>query len=202
MTEPGLRERKKAAQRQRIVDVTVELFRERGYEKTTVEEVVRRVEISQPTFYKYFRSKDDVLAHVGQSMLESWAAGVQEEHATSDASAVETLRHLYERWAEMMIEDEALWRCIAQAGALNPIRLPEQKRAGEETTRGLARVIARGQARGELRSEEGAEDLADILASIQLGACFSWAADELRGRTLEDVLQSNLDFFLRATRAA
>ena len=60
----GLRERKKARTHQGIVEAAVEVFRERGYEKTTVEEIVRRVEISQPTFYKYFTSKDAVLREV------------------------------------------------------------------------------------------------------------------------------------------
>ena len=65
----GLRERKKARTHQGIVDAAVEVFRERGYEKTTVEEIVRRVEISQPTFYKYFGSKDAVLREVAGGML-------------------------------------------------------------------------------------------------------------------------------------
>ena len=203
MVKPGLRERKKAAQRQRIVDATIELFRERGLregDRRRGRAVASR--ISPPTFYKYFRSKDDVLGHVGQSMLESWGGpDVQEEHASSDASAEETLRHLYDRWAEAIIEDAALWQCMAQAGALNPMRLPAQRPAGAAGTRGLARIIARGQARGELRADDDADDLAELLSSIQLGACFAWAADELRGRRFKDVLQTNLDFFLRAARA-
>ena len=69
----GLRERKKARTHQGIVDTAVEVFRERGYEKTTVEEIVRRVEISQPTFYKYFGSKDAVLREVAGGMLREWA---------------------------------------------------------------------------------------------------------------------------------
>ena len=44
----------------------VDIVREQGYEKTTVEEIVRRVEISQPTFYHYFASKDAVLRVVGE----------------------------------------------------------------------------------------------------------------------------------------
>ena len=76
----GLRERKKARTHQGILDTAVELFRERGYEKTTVEEIVRRVEISQPTFYNYFGSKDAVLREVAGGMLRQWA---QEAEAAS-----------------------------------------------------------------------------------------------------------------------
>src|SRR5712691_7175954 len=57
----GLRERKKARLRQQIVETAVKLFRKRGYEKTRVNDIVRILEISQPTFFRYFPSKDAVL---------------------------------------------------------------------------------------------------------------------------------------------
>ena len=72
----GLRARKKARLHQGIVDTAVDLFRERGYEKTTIEEIVRRVEISQPTFYKYFGSKDAVLREFAGGLLRDWAQQV------------------------------------------------------------------------------------------------------------------------------
>ena len=62
---PGLRERKKARLRQQIIDTSIRLFRKQGYEKTRVEDIVRVLEISQPTFFRYFPSKDAVLREVG-----------------------------------------------------------------------------------------------------------------------------------------
>src|SRR2546429_506120 len=54
----GLRERKKARLRQQIIDTSIRLFRKHGYENTRVEDIVQILEISQPTFFRYFPSKD------------------------------------------------------------------------------------------------------------------------------------------------
>ena len=64
--ELGLRERKKARLRQQIIDTSIRLFRKRGYENTRVEDIVQILEISQPTFFRYFPSKDAVLREVGR----------------------------------------------------------------------------------------------------------------------------------------
>jgi AcrR family transcriptional regulator len=59
--EVGLRERKKARLRQLIIDTSIKLFRKHGYEHTRIDDIVHVLEISQPTFFRYFPSKDAVL---------------------------------------------------------------------------------------------------------------------------------------------
>src|SRR5580692_12512257 len=67
---PGLRERKKARLRQQIIETAIRLFRKQGYEKTRVDDIVKVLEISQPTFFRYFPSKDAVLRDVGKLGFE------------------------------------------------------------------------------------------------------------------------------------
>ncbi|MGC1637284.1 MAG: helix-turn-helix domain-containing protein, partial [Candidatus Acidiferrales bacterium] len=62
----GLRERKKERLRQQIVETSLHLFRQRGYENTRIDDIVQSLEISQPTFFRYFPSKDAVLREVGR----------------------------------------------------------------------------------------------------------------------------------------
>jgi AcrR family transcriptional regulator len=62
----GLRERKKARLRQQIIDTSIKLFRKRGFENTRIDDIVQVLEISQPTFFRYFSSKDAVLREVGE----------------------------------------------------------------------------------------------------------------------------------------
>jgi len=40
-----------------IIDTAVRLFRKRGYAKTRIDDIVQSLEISQPTFFRYFPSK-------------------------------------------------------------------------------------------------------------------------------------------------
>src|SRR5215475_12789942 len=65
-TPVGLRERKKARLRQQIIDTSIKLFRKYGYESTRIDDIVQMLEISQPTFFRYFPSKDAVLRQVGR----------------------------------------------------------------------------------------------------------------------------------------
>ncbi|MGC0419282.1 TetR family transcriptional regulator [Embleya sp. AB8] len=57
----GLRERKKIKTRQAIRREAYRLFREHGYEATTVDQIAEAAEISPSTFFRYFPSKEDVV---------------------------------------------------------------------------------------------------------------------------------------------
>lgn len=59
MSAPTLREVTRQAARERISAVAIELFAERGYDATTVEEIAAAAGISERTFFRYFATKDE-----------------------------------------------------------------------------------------------------------------------------------------------
>ncbi|MFC9230069.1 TetR/AcrR family transcriptional regulator [Streptomyces decoyicus] len=60
MTE-GLRERKKRQTRQRISEVALGLFVERGFDHVTIAEVAAAAEVSVNTLYNYYEAKEDLV---------------------------------------------------------------------------------------------------------------------------------------------
>src|SRR6201996_6606134 len=57
----GLRERKKARTRAALREHALRLFREQGYQATTVEQIAAAAEGSPSTLFRYFPTKEDLI---------------------------------------------------------------------------------------------------------------------------------------------
>lgn len=61
----GRRERKKAETRVRIQQAALDLFEEHGFGATSIEQISDLADVSTTTFFRYFRTKDETVAHNG-----------------------------------------------------------------------------------------------------------------------------------------
>jgi len=145
----GLRERKKARLRQEIIDTAVRLFRKRGYEKTRIDDIVQSLEISQPTFFRYFPSKDAVLGEVGRRGFACITDHLRNE-LSSEAMTAEHLRRLYQELARHAEGDRPLWQAVVLSGAMDPVRSPDMREHKECALSLLREILAQGQKRGEV----------------------------------------------------
>jgi len=65
LARPGLRERKKARTRATIRACALRLFREQGYDATTIEQIIDAADVSETAFFRYFPAKEDVVLDDG-----------------------------------------------------------------------------------------------------------------------------------------
>ena len=76
----GWRQQKKTATRDRIRASALRLFREQGYDATTVEQIAGAAGVSHMTFFRYFPTKEDVV--LSDSYDPMIAAAVAQTPAT------------------------------------------------------------------------------------------------------------------------
>lgn len=59
----GLRARKKARTRDVIADAAISLFLTHGFDQVSVSEIAATAEVSKPTLFRYFATKEDLILH-------------------------------------------------------------------------------------------------------------------------------------------
>ncbi|WP_326553866.1 TetR/AcrR family transcriptional regulator [Micromonospora sp. NBC_01813] len=70
--------------RRSLIASALELFEQRGFDRTSVQEIADQARLTKGAFYHHFESKDDLLRHIQEEYLEAQLAAIQQIEASSD----------------------------------------------------------------------------------------------------------------------
>jgi AcrR family transcriptional regulator len=197
--EAGLRQRKKARLRQQIIGTSIKLFRRHGYDDTRIDDIVQVLEISQPTFFRYFPSKDAVLREVGERGYACIRERLRLE-LSNQAGTEERLRRLYLTMAREVEGDKKLWQAVVLSGAMDPVRSAELRGHEEAAVSLLREILTQGQKRGEVTRAFPVVHLAEFMEGLYNTVVRQWAVDLTGPHKLTDRVRSAVEFFLRGIR--
>ncbi|MGA8118171.1 MAG: helix-turn-helix domain-containing protein [Actinocatenispora sp.] len=114
--------------RQRIQQVALELFVERGYEKTALREIAERLGVTKAALYYHFKTKEDIVFSIfedGAAALDRLIAWAQEQPRTQ-----ETRLEIVRRFAAMMGRQRTVMRFLQEnQPALRELQVGELMRA-------------------------------------------------------------------------
>ncbi|WP_157631857.1 TetR family transcriptional regulator [Catelliglobosispora koreensis] len=86
VTFGNLAQRKRQLVRDELAEAALKLLAFRGFEETTIDEITAAAGVSRRTFFRYYKSKEDViiefLGHVGEEMQAALAARPASETPT------------------------------------------------------------------------------------------------------------------------
>jgi AcrR family transcriptional regulator len=91
-------ERRKDARPGEILEAALELFVEKGFATTRLEDVAQRAGVSKGTVYLYFDSKEELFKAVIRSGIVRAIEEAEQQVAAYQGSAADLLRQLYTAW--------------------------------------------------------------------------------------------------------
>ena len=165
------RERKKEETRRRIFETAIALFREKGFEQTTVDEITEKADVGRGTFFNYFPRKESVLAYLSEervALAEENAAVLLEDRAT----AHDKLLDIYSFAASAYLKDRELSRYVFNEWMQRAFQ-PTQE-AGQRWHKLVVAVIEQGQTAGALRADVQPVVMESLLSSVYISTLYYW----------------------------
>ncbi|HEY9052668.1 MAG TPA: TetR/AcrR family transcriptional regulator [Gammaproteobacteria bacterium] len=98
--------RRKEARPEEILYAALELFAEKGYAATRMNDVAKQAGISKGTLYLYFNNKEAIFHSVVQEMITPKLKQVEELVKLHEGTAEELLRQLIMHWWENIAESQ------------------------------------------------------------------------------------------------
>ena len=180
MQQPGRRELNKQRCRANILKSARKLFRARGYEDTTIEEIADAASVSRATLYNYFPCKENLLTGIADAALDEVRLLIRRERKKG-APAQEILRQVLTALAVDAVRYLPLSRRILYLNAFPESSLYPTRR---ELLDILGDLAEQARQEGSLRAELTAAELAEAFLGLYLLSQFGWP--ELPGMSEAD----------------
>jgi AcrR family transcriptional regulator len=166
----------------RLANAAMELYGERGFDNTTVEEIAARAGLTERTFFRYFTDKREVLFG-GAGLLQEFLVS-QVLHAPESLAPIEVMATAYMAAGHEIFDERRDFARARQAIIMASTELQERE-AIKLTTLTAALAVA-------LR-QRGVADPAAALAAEAGGAAFKLGFE----RWVTETKQKSLSAFIR-----
>ncbi len=205
----NLRAEKKARQKESILDTCQQLFRQRGFDETTVSHITAECGISRQTFFNYFSGKDAVLTELGLRWLQQQSTVPRlEGDSPKQGSFLAGTRAAIRAQLQAIEKDVEFMRLVfTRSGLLFPQANNENSKDQRKTDyshalfAGIAQVMAAAQAAGEVRDDIEPLQIAELYVSQMLMTVRLWLIDYWQdGVSLETRAMKALDVIERGLK--
>ena len=176
------RERRKEARPGELLDAALDLFVEKGFSATRVEEVAARAGVSKGTLFLYFQSKEDLFKAVVRENIANKFPAWQEEFVTFEGTSSDMLRYALVSWWERIGKTRASGITkLVMSEAQNFPEIAEfyQEEVIKPGNAMIRRILERGVQSGEFRDLDLEQAVHIIVAPMiflmmwkhSMGAC-------------------------------
>ena len=187
--------------RQRILDAALELFAQRGFTATSVQDIVERAGLTKGAFYHHFDSKQAVLLEIYSILPNAYIQNAR-AIADSDLTARAALVKIIEAVSGIVADYRPLttvWvgelRMMRDETVLDPARLTEMDALSAESIEIVVEILRRGVETGEFHPVDDEHAVAFAILSLPVFV-YSWL-DVERPVTKQGMTKVFSDLLLR-----
>jgi AcrR family transcriptional regulator len=166
----GRRERNKQKVKERLYSSALTLFREQGYDKTSIDQIAERADVARGTFFNYFQRKEDIISAWGERRREKLMTTMDQSDPVSPGTSLSELHRCMTVLSEINETERDLTAPMLTAWVKAGRPLVEEPYVADVFTR----IVARGHDNGELADDISAQRVGHILRDIYLGTLYRW----------------------------
>jgi TetR/AcrR family transcriptional regulator, cholesterol catabolism regulator len=192
----GRRERKKLEVLGRIRDAALELFKEKGYEATTVEEIAERADVAKGTFFNYFPRKDALLEALAEDVVEELFEELGPPESWQGTARDQLLR-LFLRIGDLMARDPEISRFMVIENMRNFWLRTEADPIELQFNHLVRAALTCGRDRGELAVDVDVENGARLLEAAYFTTMADWLRSGAPGTAYRERLTAKYDIIFR-----
>jgi len=183
------RERKKRETRLRLMEAALQLFRQHGYDATTVEQIADAADVAKGTFFNYFETKEAILPSIAEWRIQQLEKALLPEQG-APASPVARIKLALCLVAKDPLSDPLLTRRLFAAGmhrrGVHPVHA---------LTNLLSEQVCQAQAAGEIRADLDPIYLSSVIRALFFQQIMMWHHG-YRPITLPALLDQMVDMLL------
>ncbi len=186
----SVREKKKKETRQAIMQAAIRLFSEKGFEKTSIEELAKAAGIGKGTIYGYFQTKSDILHAFCEDELEC----LHEEltsNADKEIPILQQMVRIYMSEFRQIIENREFARLFMQQTAFPRDSDLERQLIHEDNYfKLLFPLLEKAQDRGELRKDVELLYITGHFYGLYLLLVSAWFSGRVQTEEAEQALET------------
>lgn len=172
------RERRKQAFREKIIAAAIEQFEEKGCDATTLEDICAVADISRPTFYSYYPSKQDLI----NAMAEMLWLNVVTELTTESLAKHESTKQFVESFFKLIRQEFNKYSKLEGELIRQSMNSDPSESNNINILEGITQLFETVYAEGRKRGDIGNRFPIDFLAEMTMGAISSvmmkWAVNQ------------------------
>lgn len=166
-----------------ILDTAENFFFKKGYAKTTILDIINKIEIANGTFYHYFKSKDELLMEIINRDLDVAEERISKIVNDTSMNAIEKMNAVYSTSMDKRIQNTERTKMLLTVFYLNEDNIVFQHKKHKEYSRRISPLLARLLDQGK---KEGAFDIVSPKYSAELMVNMGAHLDEAFAQFLKE----------------